>query len=258
MRRLLVSDQKKPSISELEEVVRQLKQAQEETSAAAVAADSSFLQGREEKKQFGVRLSGLLSKKRLLLILVLLAALSGFAWAWSILSLQEKPSQAFFVTGVRELSALATAEAYVVTTLEGSDNKIFGIDIDVDVPGTKRTYLFVVPAKMLAGVDLKQVTEEDVVIDHKNKTVEITLPHAVFLEEAIQMEQIKVFTDEGLFRSSTDFKEGLKLLSEEQVLGKLREEAGAAGILQTAERNAERALQELYGRLGYKLTVNYR
>ncbi|ARU61154.1 hypothetical protein CBW65_08995 [Tumebacillus avium] len=252
-----MTDSKKPSIAELEEVVRQLKQAQEETSAAITADSLQLLPDRTAAKPLSVNLQGLFGKKRLLLVLLFTALVAGFSGAWYFLNVQEKPNAAVFVTGVRELSALATAEAYVMTTLEGADNKIFGIEIPVDLPGTKRSYLFVVPAKMLAGVEVGQLQEDDVRIDHDQKTIGITLPHAVFLEESIQMDQIKVFTEEGLFRSSTDLQEGLKLMSQDMVLAKLRSEAGATGVLQTAERNAEKALQELYGKLGYTLTVNY-
>lgn len=253
-----MSDQKKPSIEELEEVVRQLKQAQDQSSAAITADSLPLLPDRGIKKARFVSLRRWFGRKRLLLLLVLAALMAGFAGAWSILSVKEKPSTAVFVSGVRELSALATAEAYVMTTIEGADNRIFGFDIDVDVPGTKRSYLFVVPAKMLAGVDLKSLRADDVRIDHGAKTIEIALPHATFLEEAVQMDQIKVFTNEGLFRGSTDIKEGLKLMSEQQVLGKLRDEASATGILQLAERNAEKALQELYGKTGYRLSVSFK
>ncbi|TCP52379.1 uncharacterized protein DUF4230 [Tumebacillus sp. BK434] len=252
-----MSDPKQPSISELEEVVRQLKQAQEETSAAIAAGSVQLLPDRTEAKSRPWKLNGWFGKKRLLLTLLVTLLAAGSAGAWYVLNVQEKPSTAVFVTGVRELSALATAEAYVMTTLEGADNKIFGIEIPMDVPGTKRSYLFVVPAKLLAGVELGQLQEDDVRIDHDRKTIAITLPHAVFLEESIQMDGIKVFTSEGLFRGSTDLQEGLKLMSQDMVLAKLRSEAGATGVLQTAERNAEKALQELYGHLGYKLTVNF-
>ncbi|ASS76778.1 hypothetical protein CIG75_18750 [Tumebacillus algifaecis] len=252
-----MTEPKKPSIAELEELVKQLKEAQEETSAAITVDSLPLLPDRAEPNRTKADLKGLFGKKRLMIPLLLIALFAGFAGAWSILNEEEKPNASVFVTGVRELSALATAEAYVMTTIEGTDNRLFGFDIDLNVPGTKRTYLFVIPAKMLAGVDVGQLTTDDVRIDHDRKTIELTLPHAVFLEEAVQLDQIKIFTSEGILRSSTDLKEGLSMMTQEQVLSKLRSEAGASGILKSAEQNAEKALQELYGKVGYKLTVNY-
>lgn len=58
---------------------------------------------------------------------------------------------------MQDLAVLATAEAHVKVIMEQEDNKLFGKDISVDIPGTKRELLLVVPATVLAGVDLKAV-----------------------------------------------------------------------------------------------------
>jgi hypothetical protein len=241
----------------MEEVRKQLKQAQEETSAS-LAVDPRTLSLPDAKPRHTVRTLAMFWKFRKAW-LTLLALLTLTYSGWSLFDLNmNKPTASLFVTGVRELATLATAEAYVMTTLEGADNKLFGKTIPLDLPGTKRTYMYVIPAKILAGVDLKQVGEEDVRIDHREKKVFLTLPHATFLEEAVQVDKVRVFTEEGLFRSNTTAKEGLEMIAQATVKEKLRAEAEAAGVLQTAERNAEQALGTLYSKFGYEVVVSFK
>jgi len=236
-------------MTQMEEVIKQLRQAEEETSAATAVVTSPVVVHRTP---------GLLTwykrvKQLLLLVLVLLVLYGAYALFW----VDTRPTVSSFVTGVKDLSALATAEAYVMTTVEGKDNKLFGMDISVDFPGTKRTYMFLVPAKMLAGVDLKGLSESDVEVDHELKQVRLTLPHAVFLQESIQLDKLKVYTDSGLFRANMETKEGIDLIKQGQVMEKLREEATGSGILQTAEQNAVLALQNLFRTFGYQVDVKW-
>ena len=62
--------------------------------------------------------------------------------------------------------------------LEQEDNKIFGKDIQFNLPGTKQEILLVVPATVIAGVDLKEVTSSDIQVNEEEKEIEITLPRA--------------------------------------------------------------------------------
>ncbi|MGZ4030882.1 MAG: DUF4230 domain-containing protein, partial [Tumebacillaceae bacterium] len=188
---------------------------------------------------------------------IALVAVVLFGGGLAMSVVQQRPSTETIVTGVRDLSTLATAEAEVMTTLEGKDNKILGMDIALDIPGTQRAYFIVVPAKILAGVDLKKVTDRDVRVDQSSKTVELTLPHATFMNEAVETDKVKVFTNEGLFRSATTAKEGFEFVSQATVLDKLKQDAETDGILQRAEDNAVKALQGFYSKLGYQVTVKF-
>ncbi|MGB8955587.1 MAG: DUF4230 domain-containing protein, partial [Tumebacillaceae bacterium] len=102
------------------------------------------------------------------------------------------------------------------------------------------------------------LTESDVAIDQASKTVTLTLPHATFISEAVQNDKVRVFSNEGLFRSSITAKEGLDLISQTKVTDQLHTEAENAGVLKTAETNAEKALRTLYGKFGYDVKVVYR
>lgn len=162
-----------------------------------------------------------------------------------------------YVEHVQELSTLATAEAHVKVVIEQEDNKLFEKDISLNIPGTKREILLVVPATVIAGVDLKEITEEDMRIDDDVKKIEISLPHSTFIQEpAIQMEQVKAFSDEGLLRGEVEWKEGFDLVAEAQK--QIKEEAHEIGLLQTAEKNAEKVLKEFFGNMGYSVTVTFR
>ena len=118
--------------------------------------------------------------------------------------------------------------------------------------------MFVVPAKILAGVNLEGLKESDVSIDQSSKLVTLTLPHATFISEAVQNDKVRVFSNEGFFRSSLTAKEGLDIISQAKVTEQLHKEAENAGILKTAEANAEKALRTLYGKFGYDVKVVYR
>ncbi|WP_257009400.1 hypothetical protein [Bacillus sp. 7884-1] len=56
-----------------------------------------------------------------------------------------------FVEQVQELAVLATAEEHVKVIQEQEDNKLFGKDISVDILGTKRELLLVVPSYSACG-----------------------------------------------------------------------------------------------------------
>lgn len=161
-----------------------------------------------------------------------------------------------FVEQVHDLATLATAEANIKVVIEEQDNKIFGKDISMDLPGTKRELLLVVPATVVAGVDLKGIDENQIHINEKEKVLEISLPHATFLQEpAIDMDKVVTFSDEGLFRSQVDWSEGFDLASAAQK--KIKAEAMDIGLLERAEQSADKVLTEFFGNLGYSVKLTF-
>jgi hypothetical protein len=250
---------KEQLIRDLETVLGQLREGHSEASAA-LAADLlqglNGLPGAAKPQKLGLRRRF----KRFVLRSVLTVLLLGGVGlgAYLVFAQQNKPTISSFVTGVQGMAKLATAEAYVMTTVEGQDNKLFGFDIAADLPGTKRHYMVIVPAKILAGVDLQHVSASDIKLDDSAKTVEISLPHAEILEDAIQMNDIKLYTEEGLLRSATTAKEGVDLIAQASVKERLRQQAQDAGLLKSAEENASQALQKLYDQFGYHVVITYR
>jgi hypothetical protein len=252
-----VADKQEQLVAELEEIVKQLRQGKEE-SAVALTAELSMLQNMSKKMSTAKPKASVGKRiKRVLITLLVAAAAVAVAGGYLAYINIAKQEVQTIVTGVQSLAKLATAEAYVMTTLEGQDNKIFGMDITVDLPGTKRVYFVIVPAKMLAGVDLQGVTEDNVSVDPINKKVSVILPHATFIQEAIQVDKVKIYTDEGILRGTTTAKEGLSLVSEAQVMEKLRQEANAIGVLKTAEDNAAKTIKGFYEKLGYEVDVKF-
>ncbi len=240
-------------ISQLESVLKELKAGEEESAATATL-------GQQRKVP---HLSGALFKfifkfwgvKLILIVLLLIAVLSTGFWLLSGNTLKKESTT--FVEQVQELATLATAEAYVKVVIKEEDNKIFGKDIQVDLPGTKREVLLIVPATVIAGVDLKGITADDIKVDEKAKKLEIVLPPAELIQDpSIQMDKVSTFSDEGLFRGDVKWEEGFDLSAEAQ--DKIKKEAIDIGLLQTAEDSAEKVLKEFFSNLGYSVEVSYK
>jgi hypothetical protein len=151
---------------------------------------------------------------------------------------------------------LATAEACIKEVIHVEDNKIFGKDIAKNLPGTKRELLLIVPATVIAGVDLKGITSKDMVINEETKEIDITLPHAKLIQEpSVQTDKILTYENGGLFRADTKMDEGIEKVAEAQE--QMRQNAISAGLLDTAEKNAEKVLKEFFKNIDYKVNVTF-
>lgn len=151
-----------------------------------------------------------MGRKILLIALFLIAITAGVTWLLSGSTVKKESTT--FVEQVQQLATLATAEAHLKVIIEEEDNKLFGKDIFLNIPGTKREILLIVPATVIAGVDFKSITSDAIKVDDEQKKLEITLPRATFIQEpAIQMDHIKTFSDEGLFRGEVKWDEGFDL-----------------------------------------------
>lgn len=236
--------------SQMESALKEINAGKDESSAAYAV---------EHRKRVsslsGKSITRLLGLKNMVFFLI--AAVLFVASAWLFTGSTFSKESTTFVEQVQELAVLATAEAHVKVIIEQEDNKLFGKDISIDVPGTKRELLLVVPATVIAGVDLKAVTSDDVNVDEKERRMDITLPHAEFIQDpAIQMDQVRTFSDEGLFRSETKWDEGFNLAAEAQ--DEILAESKTIGLLQTAENNAEKVLKEFFGNMGYKVDISFK
>nr|WP_304216845.1 DUF4230 domain-containing protein [Fredinandcohnia onubensis] len=246
---------KDETIAQLEAILKELKTANEESAATAVVG----------RRRGNRNISGTLSKllfrvlgARILLVAVLLIAVSvGGVWFLSGSTLKKEST--VFVEDIKELATLATAEASVKVVMEQEDNKLFGNEIPklIKIPGTKRESLLIVPATVIAGVDLKGITEEDLKVNEKEKVLDIVLPHADLIQDpAIQMEKLITYSDEGIFRGEMKWDEGFNLAAEAQE--KIRKEAIEMGLIETAEKNAEKVLVGFFDNLGYTVNVTFK
>ncbi|MFD1739451.1 DUF4230 domain-containing protein [Bacillus salitolerans] len=234
-------------IEELEHLVKQLKKAQEE-SASAIAMDD-----RKSKSFPSFRIKAWKVKALILAIIIIAVIVGTVLLSGSTF----KKDTATFVEQVQEMATLATAEAHVKIIIEKEDNKLFGKDISVNFPGTKQELLLIVPATVVAGVDLNRLSDSDILVNEKEKQVSISLPRANFIQEpAIQMDQVVTYSHQGLFRGDVNWEEGFNLAAEAQA--EIKKEAIAVGVLQTAENHAEKVITDFFGHLGYEVKVSYK
>jgi len=244
---------KEVALAQLESILTELKEGQNESAATATIGHKENV---PHKSGTLVRLIfKVWGLKILIFTIIIVLALSGAFWLYSG-NLAKKESTTF-VEQVQELSTLATAEAHVKVVLEQEDNKLFGKNISMNIPGTKREVLLIVPATVLAGVDLKGITSQDIKINEKTKELEIVLPHAKLVQDpSIQMDKVQTFSDEGLFRGNVEWDEGFDLASEAQK--KIKKEATDIALLQTAEKSADKVLKEFFSTLGYSAKVTFK
>ena len=162
-----------------------------------------------------------------------------------------------FIEHIQELNELATAEAYTKAVIKRQDNKLFGQSIGLNVPGTNRQLLVVIPGSVKAGVDLSAVTADDLNVNESAKTVKLQLPAATFLGGAeIFFDKVEVYSFEGIFREKANIEEAYELAEEAKNM--IVEETKEQGVLQTAQQNAEKALQEMFSFAGYDVTIEFK
>ncbi|WP_100332528.1 DUF4230 domain-containing protein [Bacillus xiapuensis] len=228
-------------LEQMEALLRELKAGKQRTAAAAAAGRAP------------VYTAGRLTRgwRMFLLLAVILLGIIGFS---SFYSGEGQHQSGAFIEQIKDLNSLATAEAYSKAVIEQEDNEIFGKKIGVDVPGTKRKILLIIPGKVMAGVDLSKVGKEDVQVNEKNKTIRISIPKAEILQDPVlETGQVKTFSIEGLFREEVDWEEGYELAEEAKKL--IKKEAVKQGLLQRAEQNAVQSLEQFFQQLDYQANV---
>ena len=244
---------KDEALTQIERVLKELKKGEEESAATVVVGQN----------RGNANISGALIKlvfklwgfRIFLTILLLVVIASGVTWLFFGSTFKKESTIA--VEQVREIAKLATAEALVTVTIEEEDNKLFGKNIPVNLPGTKRELLLVVPATVIAGVDLKEITSDDIKVNEDKKELEIVLPRATLIQEpAILMDHVKTISDEGLFRGEVKWDEGFDLAAEAQ--GDIKDEAIKIGLLESAEKSAEKVLEGFFGNLGYTVKLTFK
>lgn len=194
----------------------------------------------------------------LLLLAILLVITLPFA-AFQIMKLGSTftEQKGAFVEKIQELKELTTANSYTKVLIEREDNELFGQSIGVNFPGTKRKLLVVIPGSIRAGIDLSRISEKDIALDDDAKKVKLTVPAAEFLGGAeLYFDQVEIYSYEGLFRGKADIEEAYELAAEAKQL--IITEATEQGVLEAAERNAERTLREMFSFAGYELEIEFK
>lgn len=87
--------------------------------------------------------------------------------------------------------------------------------------------------------------------------MEIVLPRATLIQDpTIQMDGVQTFSDEGLFRGEVKWDEGFDLAAEAQE--EIKEEVIEIGLLESAEKSAEKVLKSFFGNLDYTVKITFR
>ncbi|WLR51855.1 DUF4230 domain-containing protein [Bacillus tianshenii] len=243
---------KKDPIHRLEDILQDMKQARKE-SAAAYAEPRTSRSAELLSVLWHVFLK---TWGKWLFLLTLLILLAAGGTIWYMTQSSATKTSGSYVNEVRELAKLATAEAYVKTVIEEEDNRLFGKNININFPGTKRKVLLIIPGKVLAGVDLKQVSENDIRVNDEEKTMTIILPHAELLQEpSLNVDDVQLFSVEGVFRGEVKWDEGFAYAGEAKQ--QMTEEAEAMGLFTRAEDQAVKVLEEFFAKTGYDVEVEY-
>ncbi|WP_313802881.1 DUF4230 domain-containing protein [Cytobacillus sp.] len=234
--------------------------AKEEILAGSRQAAASIAMGTRKRSSIPLPSFGKSFKLRVFLIAIivlLIGSLGAFAYFKLFTGSTYQSETINIVEGVQELATLATAQAVVTTVIKEEDNKLFNKEISVNFPGTKRTVLLIVPATVLAGVDLESVTDENIIIDEEKKEIELTLPHASFVQEpSIQMDKVQTYSEEGLFRGEVKWDEGFDLAAKAQ--SEIKKEAESIGLLTKAEESAVKVLSHFFHQLGYQTHIKFK
>lgn len=236
---------KDPKLTEIERLLKEVK-GKEDTK------ESGFW--KSFKVLAGVFRNSFLALAVVLLLLVVALPLGTF---WMIKGSTATESKGVFLEQIRDLNELTTAEAFSKVIIEREDNKVFGQDIGLDLPGTKRQLLVVIPGSVKAGIDFSEVTAEDIQVDEEAKTATLILPKADFLGgPEIFMDRVEIYSYEGLFREGADISEGFDLAEEAQKM--MLEETEGQGLLEQAEENGAKSVKEMFKLVDYDVTVEFK
>ena len=149
-----------------------------------------------------------------------------------------------------ELAELGTVEYTITKNVKANDNQAFYKFGD-------RKILFSVKAFMKAGIDLKDFSNDQVIVNESDNSVIVTLPKASILSLNLPPEDAKVvYESVGTFRGKFTAADRTALLQqgEKAIMGSVEE----LGILKEAESNARQFVQAFFKQAGFdNVTVNF-
>lgn len=179
------------------------------------------------------------------LIVFVFFSFSGFK-----LTREEKFNVSGVLTEIKQISQLNTVEMYFNEILDYSESIKIG---DFTVPFTEKKFIFIIEARVQAGVDLSTLTENDIEITDKKITLRIDRA-AITAKEILKYQAYD--EKDGLFnRVSTE--DTLKTLNEFRT--RLEEQALEKDILDIAEGNARMTLSGFLRLLGFEeIFINFK
>ena len=157
------------------------------------------------------------------------------------------------IVAVRDLARLESASFHVerVIDLESRQRRVFGLVEAED------SILLVAAADVVAGVDLSQLRDTDVVIDPSGRSATLTLPPVEIFSARLDNDRTYVHTRETDLLARR--RESLETRARREAERTLQQAAIDGGIIARAERNAARTVETLIRSLGFDVvTVRFR
>lgn len=191
----------------------------------------------------------------MIVLVVAVACVGGGAASWlgSLLRPAPEPAEtlvvrptADVVVAVRDLARLESSSYHVERVIDlTSEQARFG-----GLLHAEDSILLVAAADVVAGVDLAQMHDGDVVIEPEARRATITLPPVEILSARLDNDRTYVH------RRETDLlarrNDSLETEARREAERTLRQAALDAGILERSERNAARTVEALVRSLGYE------
>lgn len=148
------------------------------------------------------------------------------------------------IQGVSELTtAVFTMEAIVPTA---QDRKFGNVTL-----GTTRL-LYIAQGEVRAGVNLRDITAEDVVVNEETDSVVVKIPSAEILDHNLNVNQSQVYEyNRGFLNLGPDVAPQLQTLAQQKTLDKVLSAACEQGILDQARDRAQLTIKELLTASGY-------
>lgn len=163
--------------------------------------------------------------------------------AASVTTIRTGPS---VITAIRDLARLETSQYHIerVIDLTETQKRFFGL---VEV---QDALLLVAAGDVIAGVDLAELRDEDVVIDNARSSIEITLPPAKILSTRLDNQRTYVHTRRT--DALAQRRENLETQARQRAEQTLSDAAKEGAILERADANAAKTIEHLARAFGYR------
>lgn len=150
------------------------------------------------------------------------------------------------VQRIKNIQELTTTVHTIETIVPASAERKLG-----DIPLATTRLLYVARGEIRAGVDLSELTAEDIVVS--DRTIEINLPQAKILDSKIDVNNSRVYDyNRGFLNLGPDVAPQLQTLAQRETLVKIVNTACNEGILNSANLKAKEAITQLLMNTGYQ------
>ncbi len=172
------------------------------------------------------------------LILVAIIAVAGYFISKNI-EVEEKITitSETVEASIREAKELTTTKYHYKNIASYENSQEF---YGVELPFTKKRFLYTYSGTINAGVDLDQVNAK---VDDDNKIITVTLPEATILSHEIDEDSIMMFDEKESVFNQLKLEDYSTFRAEEK--GKVEAEALKKGLLTEANDQSKKAVEEI-------------